>query len=609
MTFIKKKITHTAAIGEDSGGFTIIELVVSVAIFALLSIAVLGVFAALSKSVKAAREKTALASLATNYLEIVKNMPYSQVGTLNGNPHGSLPDLTNAVNQKIEAYSYKIYYEVSYIDDPADGTILLGTDSAANDYKQVKMDILNTGTGQVTSFVTTVVPKGLEGLNNAGALLIKVFNAQGQPIVGANVHITYPTTSPTIILDRITDTSGQVIEVGLPAAVNNYRISASSTGYSMDQTYQVTGTNPNPTKPDATILNGQVTQVSLSIDQVSNLTLKTLNEICQPLNSVNINVKGAKKIGTSPDVFKFNQNFSSASGVVTLSGVEWDNYTPILLTGQSVIVKGTSPIQKIDVLPGTSQTYTMILGSNTIAGRGSFLVIVKDSATGTALENASVTLSQGATTYGPVFTGGSVWVQNDWSGASAQTDWNNTFPTRYFQTDGNVDTTSGQIKLKKVGADYPFPGWLESSTFDTGTSATNFTTLNWQPLSQTASTTLQFQIATNNDNATWNYVGPDGTAATYYSTPGSSMSSVHDNNRYVRYKVFLSNTSTDVSPTLSSVSVNFVTGCFTPGQVWFSDLPFATNYSLVVSLPGYTTQTINNLNIGGDNVKEVLMSP
>lgn len=590
-------------------GFTIIELVISVAIFALLSAGVLGVFAALSTSVKAAREKTVLASLATNYLEIVKNMPYSQVGTINGNPNGQLPDLTNAINQKIEAFSYKIYYEVTYIDDPADGTILLGTDSSPNDYKQVKMSILNTTTGQVTSFVTTVVPKGLEGLSNAGALLIKVFNAQGQPIVGAHVHITYPTTTPTIILDRVTDSSGQVIEVGLPAAVNNYRISASTTGYSMDQTYPITGSNPNPTKPDSTILNGQVTQVSLSIDQLSTLNLKTLNETCQPINNVNVNIKGAKKIGITPDVYKFDQNFSSAVGLIALNNIEWDNYTPVLLTGQSVIVKGTSPIQKIDVLPGTSQAYTMILGSNTVPGSGSFLVIVKDGATGTALENASVTLNQGAIIYGPVFTGGSVWVQNDWSGASGQVNWNGVTPNQYFQTDGNIDSASGQIKLKKVGATYPFPGWLESSSFDTGTGVTNFTTLNWQPLSQTASTTVQFQIAANNDNLTWNYFGPDGTAATYYTSSGSSISSNLNNNRYVRYKVFLSTISSNVSPTLSSISINFVTGCYTPGQVWFKDLPLGSNYTLNISLTGYQNQTINGLNIGGDNVKEILMSP
>ena len=73
--------------------------------------------------------------------------------------------------------------------------------------------------------------------------------------------------------------------------------------------------------------------------------------------------------------------------------MEWDTYTPTLLSGQSVIVYGTSPVQKISVLPGTTQTFTMILGGNSTPN--SLLVLVKDATSGAALEGASVTLSQG----------------------------------------------------------------------------------------------------------------------------------------------------------------------------------------------------------------------
>ena len=90
---------------------------------------------------------------------------------------------------------------------------------------------------------------------------------------------------------------------------------------------------------------------------------------------------GAKIIGT-PNVLKFNNNYSSVGGTIALNNIEWDTYTPTLLTGQSVIVYGTSPIQAITVLPGTTQTYTAILGSNSTAN--SLLAIVKDSSSGTA---------------------------------------------------------------------------------------------------------------------------------------------------------------------------------------------------------------------------------
>lgn len=593
-------------------GFTLIEAIVTVGIFAILVFSILGIFLIITKSVKAAREKAIVSNLAASYLEIVRNMPYSQVGTLNGNPHGNLPDLTSAYTAQIEGVTYKIFYIVTYVDDPADGTILAGTDAAPNDYKQVKMDVQNTTTGQVSDFVTTVAPKGLEGTINAGALVLKVFNATGQPVSGANIHITYPAASPTIILDRQSDSTGQWIEVGLPAAVNNYHIVVTKTGYSTDQTYPISVQNPNPTKPDATIVNGQITQVSFFIDLLSNLNIKTLNQFCQNINGIGVNVTGAKLIGTNPDVVKFNQNYTSANGLISLSNIEWDTYTPTLLTGQSYIVRGTSPIQKIDILPNTTQTYTFILGSNSTAN--SLLTIVKDASTGTALENATVHLRKGGSQpqdyYG--VTGGSVWTQNSWTGGSGQANWSAT--NKYFADDGNIDVNSTPtgVRLKKIQSSpsrYAMSGSLESSTFDTGTNLTNYTILNWQPTSQDAAATLKFQVAANNDNATWNYIGPDGTAATYFTTPGVDMGSALDNKRYVRYKAYLSTTDNKKYAVLTSVSLNFVTGCFTPGQTVFPDLTAGNNYDLDVSLSGYQTQVINSININGNQTLEILLSP
>ncbi len=581
----------------------------SLAIFAIIALGVIGSYAALIRSVKVVRERTILATLADNYMEIVKNMPYSQVGTKVGNPNGPLADLTNAITTKIESYSYKIYYEVTYIDDPADA--LAPTDVEPADYKQVKMTILNTTTNQTSVFSTNIVPKGLEGTLNAGALLLKVFNANGQPVSGASIHIESTTTAPTIILDRTSDASGQWIEVGLPAKVNGYHIVVTKAGYSTDMTYPPTAANPNPIKPDATILDGQVTTISFAIDLLANLNIKTLNNLCQPVSGVNVNVAGSKLIGTSPNIYKYNQNFSSVAGLIALTNLEWDTYTPTLLTGQSWVVLGTSPIQKIDVLPGTTQTFTMILGLNGTAN--SLLVIVKDAATGSALEGATVHLRKGGSVpqdyYGT--TGGSVWVQSSWTSGGGVSNWSSSTQANYFQDDANIDINSAPtgVRLNKISGRYVASGWLESSSYDTGTSASNFTTITWQPPSQSASSTLQFQIAVNNDNATWSYKGPDGTSSTYFTTPGTDMGSAFDGNRYIRYKAFLSTLDDKKTPVLTSINLNYVSGCFTPGQVWFGSLTAGNNYDLDVTLAGYQTQTINNIDINGNQAYEVLMSP
>jgi hypothetical protein len=580
------------------------------AIFTILVAGMLGTYSALTRSVKIAREKTVINSLATNYLEIAKNMPYSQVGTISGNPSGQLADYTNAVSVKVEAFNYKIYYEVTYLDDPADG--LAPTDPSPADYKQVKMSIQNTDTGKVTSFVTDIMPKGLEGMESGGALKILVISSVGEPVEGANIHITSPTTTPTMVLDRTSDATGQWIEVGLPPRVNDYRIVVTKTGYSTDQTYAATVSNPNPVKPDATIVIGQITQVTFIIDALSTLNIRTLDNTCQNLSGVNVNVRGAKLVGTNPDVYKFNNNYTSSAGLIALNNIEWDSYTPTLLTGQSYVVRGTSPIQKIDVLPGTTQTFTIILGTNTTVN--SLLVIVKDVATQASLEGASVHLHKGGSTpqdyYG--ITGGSVWVQNSWTGGPGVASWSSTSTSRYYADDGNVDVNSNPtgMRLKKVSSRYVLSGWAESSTFDTGTGATNFTTLTWAPTSQDAAATLKFQIASsNNSNGPWTYLGPDGTAGTYYTVSGSSVSSAHDNSRYVRYMAYLSTTNNRKTPVLTSLNLNYVSGCYTPGQVWFPDLTAGNNYDLDVSMAGFQTQTIYGLDISDNQSIIILMSP
>lgn len=580
-------------------------MVVATAVFAMLSLGVISAFIALSRSVKVARQQTIVASLASHYLEVVKNLPYSQIGTLNGNPPGSLADQTNAINTTLEGKQFQIYYEVTYIDDPADGTILLGTDSAPNDYKQVKMFIKEAATGLSASFLASISPKGLENSSNSGALWLKVFNATGQSISGANFHIVNTLLNPNIVLDRQSDSSGNWIEVGLPASVNGYHVVVTKNGYSSDQTYPLTQANPNPTKPDATILSGQVTQVSFAIDLLSQLTVKTLSQTCQNLSGINLNIAGAKLIGTNPDAAKFNQNFTSSDGQVVLNNLEWDTYTPTLLSGQNVMVYGTSPIAQISVLPGASQIFTMILGP---VSSNSLLVIVKDSASGAALEGASVHLRKGGSVPQDYYatTGGSVWNQNDWTGGPGQVNW--TQSDRYFSDDANLDINSVPtgVRLKKISGRYAAAGNLESSAFDTG-AASSFTTLTWQPTSQDAAATLKFQIATNNDNAAWNYKGPDGTSNTYYTVPGTSINSAHNGDRYARYKLYESTTDDKKTPVATSAQINYVSGCFTPGQVIFPILTAGNNYDLDVSLAGFLTKVINNLEIQDNQILEVLL--
>ncbi len=580
-------------------GFTFVETIIALAIFTLLVSALYALGTAAVRGMRVYRDTAAVAALSQTYMEIARNLPYAQVGTKTGNPSGPLPDIANPLTIPYNGATYQVYFSVAYVDDPADGTSAIDTD-----YKQVKLTITNLSTSHQTSFVTTVVPKGLENMANGGALTLSVINAVGQPVPGATLHITNSATTPPLDVVRTTDSQGNWTEVGAQSSATSYHIVASKSGYSADQTYPSTADNQNPTKPDATVVNGQVTSVSFSIDALSQLTLKAVDQSCRPIAGADVELKGAKLIGT-PNVLKFDNTYTTDSvGKIVLNPIEWDTYTPT--PKGSYMLYGSSPLQQITLLPNTAQQSVLMLGPST---DNSLLVVVTDSSTGNSIEGATVQLLNTSLGYSASkLTAGSSVSQEDWTGGSGQADMSD--QTKYASDDGNVDTQTQPIGLRLVGGAgaYVSSGSLISSSFDTGTASTTFSTLVWNPQSQNASTSVAFQLAANNDDATWDFLGPDGTASSYYTVPGTTISTALNNKRYLRYKVLLTTTSASTTPVLSNVAINYMSGCYTPGQSIFAGLGQGSGYQVVVQMPGYQTQTINNLTLSGHQTLRVQLS-
>jgi len=117
---------------------------------------------------------------------------------------------------------------------------------------------------------------------------------------------------------------------------------------------------------------------------------------------------------------------------------------------------------------------------------------------------------------------------------------------------GSADTAKEFTIIGPGSSGYLTSGTLEASTYDTGSSvAFNYLTFS---ATQPASTSVKIQIATNTDNATWNFVGPDGTAATYYTSASSIPYGTIG--RYFRYKAFFTGT-TSATPILQDFTVNY----------------------------------------------------
>jgi len=72
---------------------------------------------------------------------------------------------------------------------------------------------------------------------------------------------------------------------------------------------------------------------------------------------------------------------------------------------------------------------------------------------------------------------------------------------------------------------------------------------------ETGTDALRFQVAANNDNATWNFVGPDGTNSTYFTTSGSLLPSLLSGNRYFKYKAYLKTANNQFTPIVQEVAL------------------------------------------------------
>lgn len=375
----------------DKRGFTLIETIVGSAVFLLVALSAYQAFGVLMDVTLASRAKVAATELANEQMEIIRNLPYDDVGIIAGLPVGKI-----ARNQTLvrDNYSFNVNTTIRSIDDPADGTVG-GTppDISPADYKLVDLNITcpNCKNFSTLDFTTIVAPHALETASTNGALFLRVYDASGLPIADASVHIINTQTNPDTIIDETTDNDGWLKIVDAPPGTNAYNITATKSGYSEDQTYPIGGAaGPNPIKTDITVVQQQVAQGSLSIDKVSSLNISTVDSSCVALPNINFSLTGTRLIGT-PDILKYTtHNFSTDStGNYLVSNLEWDTYK-FLLASSSYDLAGTSLLSDLVINPAENKNLQLVVVPHTA---NALLVSVEDSAN-TAIDGATVRLQK-----------------------------------------------------------------------------------------------------------------------------------------------------------------------------------------------------------------------
>lgn len=564
-------------------------MVIGTAVFLVLVVSVYNAYMGIFAVIYTSRAKIEAISLINEQLEIARNMPYADVGIVGGIPNGKLTHIQTLVRG---GALYSVTTTVRNVDDPFDGRLgQVPNDLSPADFKLVEIEVTCGNCKNFTPMVVTtrVAPKNLETASTNGALFVRVFDASGNPVPDANVHIVNAQPDPDIVIDDITDANGSLQIVDAPPGVNAYEITVTKTGYSTDKTYTATVGNPNPTKPHATVVLQQVTQVSFIIDRLSTMNISSVTNVCDPVSDVDFTLSGSKLIGT-PAVLKYTQNHTTnGSGLLTLNNIEWDTYS-FAANDASYDLIGINPLSPFSISPNATQNIQLIVGAK---NPKTVLVTVRDSATSLPLSGVSVELTKVGydvtQTTGQGFLG-----QTDWSGGGGQAT--STDPTKYLTADINIETGNpvGDVNLKQVLGEYVSGGVLTSSSFNTG-SASNFQKVGWNPTSQPLASgepNVRVQIATNNDGGMWNYRGPDGTAGTYYTSADQNIFSGENGMQYLRYKLFLDTASTSTTPNISDISFTFTSLCTPPGQVSFSGLATGV-YAVTLTKTNYVTQNFN----------------
>lgn len=564
------------------GGFTLIDVIVSLGIIVLLFGGIFLAYMSITDLVNNLEVRGAASSVLNDQVEIVRNLSYANVGVVGGVPGGVIPATQNVVHGDL---TFVIKTTVRNIDDPYDGT-LGGTpnDTAPADYKLVELEASCPNCRKFVPLIltTTVAPKNLESASTDGSLFLNVFDANGQPVSGATVRVQNASVTPAIDLTDQTNLNGILQLVGVPTSTQAYFISVTKSGFSTDRTYPMGASgNPNPVKPHATVAAQTVTTLSFAIDGLSTVNVQSVGSRCEPKASRSFSITGTKLIGTAPDVLKFSTSSQTdAQGLKSLTGVEWDNYG-FALTGSGDDLLGTIPFSTVAVNPSSTFNFQFVVQP---ANPRALLVKVVDGVTGLGVSGAQILATRGAYT-GTKITGQAGTTFSDWSGNG------------YNSQSGGIEAegSPGSLRLVYDGVAYVTStlNWLISNTIDFGSASTTLYSMSWNPDLQPVSTgfeSLKFQLASNNDDATWNFIGPDGTASSYYTLSDSTIFNSHSGNRYLRYKVFLSTIDNTVTPSLNDLTFNFSGVCVPQAQALFNGLASGT-YDLTVTANGFAEAT------------------
>ena len=402
-------------------GFTIIELLIATFVIGTALIGVFGMFLLSLRLAQESERRLVAIALANERMENVRNLPYVDVGTSGGVPSGSILQQETVVRNNVP---YTVDIDIRYVDDIFDGEgsgigggciavahvpagqsencqdLCVGS-SAVNahiehgdslgdcaggssgvdvlntDYKQVRVEVSwpSPNSPKPILLITKVAPQGVEGGELFGTLSLTVLDALGAVVPTVDVGLVNNSLDPVVNISTQTDSWGGLVLPGLPEASQSYELTVSKTGYTSEQTYDITADFvPDADHNHLSMLIGEVTDKTIVIDLDSRLTM-TFEEggddvanYCEGVPPREISgqehtLRGTKTIGVDGSgdpvyIYDFS-GVSDASGQSVHENLVWDTYDLALPVTTVCDIKETSLVMPVVI--GTGQDLDMTI--------------------------------------------------------------------------------------------------------------------------------------------------------------------------------------------------------------------------------------------------------
>lgn len=362
----------------SESGQTLIEVLIASGIFAIVAASLIYLLTSTVNISSLSRQKTLAQQMAASEIDYIRNLPYSSVGNVSGNPSGSIP-LTQSVNISGAGGTTNATEttHISYVNDPTP----LSYQSLAN-YKQVTVTITRADGTQLAREVTNIAPP-IKASQSQAAIVVTVIDTGNNTVVpNATVNIA---NGPSGNESDVTDATGKVTFAGLlptttgqpnydvtvtppsgyvafkdtqpPAAVAHFPLSPGQTQPAAIQIYQPVTIYVQLQKYDGTTYTGSATITVTSSRGTQTFAYTAPQTAITALNG-ELLVPGLN--------YTVSVSAATFSGASTTASVPANNY-PTNLSSTFIFTAVTPPsntvLPSISGTPAVGQTLTATTGT------------------------------------------------------------------------------------------------------------------------------------------------------------------------------------------------------------------------------------------------------